>query len=50
MRKRRGFGLYLIKTQIDHYHGRVWIEDRGKGDHTKGVRFVVTLPAIKNES
>ena len=41
-----GLGLYLVKSLVDSYHGRVWVEDRVSGDHTKGSRFVVILPAI----
>jgi PAS domain S-box-containing protein len=44
---RRGFGLYLVRTLIDYYHGKVWVEDRVPGDHTKGARFVVMLPVIE---
>jgi signal transduction histidine kinase len=40
-----GLGLYLVKTLVESYHGRVWVEDRVAGDHTKGSRFVVLLPA-----
>jgi PAS domain S-box-containing protein len=42
----RGLGLYLVKTLVDDYRGKVWVEDRVQGDHTKGSRFVVMLPAI----
>ncbi len=41
-----GLGLYLVKSLVDSYNGKVWVEDRIKGDHTKGARFVVLLPAI----
>jgi PAS domain S-box-containing protein len=40
----KGFGLCLIKILVDDYHGKFWVEDRVKGDHTKGARFVVLLP------
>ncbi len=40
-----GLGLYLVKSLVESYHGRVWVEDRVAGDHTKGARFVVMLPA-----
>jgi PAS domain S-box-containing protein len=39
-----GIGLYLVKTLVDKYGGRVWVEDRVKGDPSKGSAFYVTLP------
>jgi PAS domain S-box-containing protein len=41
----KGFGLCLIKMLVDDYQGKFWVEDRVPGDHTKGARFVVLLPA-----
>lgn len=41
----RGLGLYLVKTLVDDYHGKIWVEDRMHGDYTKGARFVVMIPA-----
>ena len=41
-----GLGLYLVRSLVESYHGNVWVEDRIQGDHTKGSRFVVMLPAI----
>jgi signal transduction histidine kinase len=46
--KGMGLGLYLVKSLVDSYNGRVWVEDRVKGDHTKGARFVVMLPVAEN--
>jgi PAS domain S-box-containing protein len=43
----KGFGLCLIKMLVDSYRGKFWVEDRVKGDHTKGSRFVVMLPAVE---
>ncbi len=43
-----GLGLYLVKSLVESYHGRVWVEDRVSGDYSKGSRFVVMLPAIDN--
>jgi PAS domain S-box-containing protein len=42
----KGLGLFLVSTLVEDFHGKVWVEDRVHGDHTKGSRFVVTLPAI----
>jgi PAS domain S-box-containing protein len=41
----KGLGLYLVKTLVDDYGGRVRVEDRVPGDHTKGSRFIVMLPS-----
>jgi PAS domain S-box-containing protein len=40
-----GLGLYLVKSLVEKYGGKVWVEDRVPGDHTRGCRFVVMLPA-----
>ncbi len=45
--KGMGLGLYLVKSLIDSYGGSIWVEDRIHGDHTKGARFVVMLPAVE---
>lgn len=44
--KGSGLGLYLVKSLVNSYNGRVWVEDRVPGDHTRGARFVVMLPAV----
>jgi PAS domain S-box-containing protein len=41
----KGLGLYLIRTLVEGYGGKVWVEDRVPGDYKKGSRFVVVLPA-----
>jgi signal transduction histidine kinase len=41
-----GLGLYIVKTLIDSFGGRVWVEDRVPGDHTKGAKFVIMLPEV----
>ncbi|OPY27914.1 MAG: sensory histidine kinase AtoS [Methanocella sp. PtaU1.Bin125] len=46
--KGMGLGLYLVKSLIDSYGGSVRVEDRVAGDHTKGARFVVMLPAVQS--
>jgi PAS domain S-box-containing protein len=42
----KGLGLYLASTLVRDYNGRIWVEDRVPGDHAKGSRFVVLLPAL----
>lgn len=42
---RRGFGLYLVRTLVEHYGGSVWVEDRVPGNTGLGTRFVVLLPS-----
>ena len=43
----KGIGLYLVKSLLEGFDGRVWVEDRVQGDYSKGSRFVVMLPALK---
>jgi K+-sensing histidine kinase KdpD len=42
----KSLGLCLVKALVDIFRGKVRVEDRVPGDHTKGARFVVMLPAI----
>jgi signal transduction histidine kinase len=42
-----GLGLGLVKTLVDDYGGKVWAEDRVRGDYTQGTRFVVMLPVAR---
>ena len=43
----KGLGLYLVRTLVHDFYGKIWVEDRVPGDHTKGARFVVMLPAVE---
>jgi signal transduction histidine kinase len=40
-----GLGLYIVKSLVEGFDGRVHVEDRVRGDHSKGCRFIVRLPA-----
>lgn len=40
----KGLGLYLVKTLVEDFHGRILVEDRVPGDYTQGTRFVILLP------
>lgn len=39
-----GIGLTLAQRIVNRYGGKIWVEDRVKGDHTKGASFVILLP------
>jgi signal transduction histidine kinase len=43
----RGLGLYLVRKRAEDYQGKVWVEDRVRGDFRQGSRFVVLLPAAQ---
>lgn len=38
-----GVGLAVVHQLVDGYGGRIRVEDRIKGDHTKGANFIVIL-------
>ncbi|MHA1135789.1 MAG: ATP-binding protein [Candidatus Thorarchaeota archaeon] len=44
VRRVSGVGLTLVKQIINQYHGTISVEDRVKGDHTQGARFIILLP------
>lgn len=44
---RKSLGPKFARSLVEAYRGQFWIEDRVFGDYTKGVRFVVKLPAIE---
>ena len=39
-----GLGLSLIKIIVNTYKGKIWIEDRIKGDYSKGSNFILLIP------
>jgi len=42
-----GIGLSIVSALVDKYGGRIWVEDRVKGDFTKGSVFKIALPKPK---
>ena len=42
-----GLGLFIVKTLVESYKGKVSVEDRVPGDHTKGSRFIIYLPVAE---
>ncbi|MFX0071602.1 MAG: PAS domain S-box protein [Candidatus Hermodarchaeota archaeon] len=41
--KGMGIGLSLVKKIIKKHEGKIWMEDRVKGDYKKGSNFIVIL-------
>jgi signal transduction histidine kinase len=41
-----GLGLSLVKKTIDRYNGKIWVEDKVKGDCSKGSNFIILIPTI----
>ncbi len=43
----KGLGLYIVQMLVEEYNGEVWVEDRVPGDSSKGLKFIVMMPAAK---
>ena len=41
-----GLGLSLVRGIIEVYNGKIWVEDRVKGDRSKGSNFVLLIPEV----
>jgi signal transduction histidine kinase len=39
-----GLGLSIVKSIVDRFGGRIWVEDRVPGDFSKGSVFKIALP------
>ena len=39
-----GLGLSIVRTIVDRFDGKIWVEDRVKGDFSKGAVFKLLLP------
>jgi signal transduction histidine kinase len=44
-----GIGLSLVAKLIELYRGNIWVENRIKGDSTKGSNFIIILPLVKRK-
>ncbi|MFX1281583.1 MAG: PAS domain S-box protein, partial [Promethearchaeota archaeon] len=45
--KGMGLGLSLVSKIINLFKGRIWHEDKVKGDYTQGSNFIIVLPEAK---
>jgi signal transduction histidine kinase len=45
--KGSGIGLHLVRSLVESFSGKIWVEDRVSGEPASGSRFVVLLPVIK---
>ena len=41
-----GLGLSLVKKIIEKYNGLIWVDDKIKGDFTKGSNFIIIIPEV----
>jgi len=41
-----GLGLSLVSGIVKDYNGKIWVEDRVKGDYSKGSNFVLLIPEV----
>lgn len=44
--KGMGLGLSLVKKILKSFNGKIWVEDRVKGDYSKGSNFIILLPEL----
>jgi len=45
--KGMGIGLSLVANLIELYGGNIWVENRIRGDSTKGSNFIILIPLVK---
>jgi signal transduction histidine kinase len=46
--KGMGIGLSLVKKILKNYNGKIWVEDKVKGDYSEGSKFVLLIPNFVN--
>jgi PAS domain S-box-containing protein len=46
----RGLGLTLADNIVRNLNGQIWVEDRIKGDSSKGAKFVCVFPSWTDET
>ncbi len=41
-----GLGLSLVSIIINKFNGKIWVEDRIKGDYKRGSNFIIKIPMV----
>jgi PAS domain S-box-containing protein len=44
--KGMGIGLSLVSKIMEIFQGKIWVEDKVKGDYSQGSKFIVLLPEV----
>jgi signal transduction histidine kinase len=44
--KGMGLGLLLVKRILDNFDGEIWVEDKIKGDYSRGSNFIILIPEV----
>jgi len=47
--KGMGIGLSLVAKLIELYGGNIWVENRIRGDSTRGSNFIILIPLAKKK-
>ncbi|MFX1292551.1 MAG: sensor histidine kinase, partial [Promethearchaeota archaeon] len=45
--KGMGLGLSLVAKFLDLCEGKIWVEDRVKGDYSQGSNFIILIPEVE---
>ena len=45
--KGMGLGLSLVDKILQIFNGKIWVEDKVKGDYTQGSNFIIILPEVQ---
>ena len=45
--KGMGLGLSLVSKIMQVFNGKIWVEDKVRGDYTQGSNFILLLPEAK---
>ncbi len=45
-----GLSMSVVATLCERYHGRVWVEDRVPGDHSRGASYNIIFPKVDDRN